>query len=521
MSTRLMGPGPAGARPRSWWGVFVPWVALVLLGGCATGHPPGALLSGHGLHSAPSVFHHSAGPRPLALAPALVQAGSGGGFPEPQADAFQVVQESCGLDEESRHPAGAALYMAQARQLQERLHRAPVTQRSFGPHLVFSWLLREALAGGGRVEYAELLRRTERFRPVVVVRPDGYLEAALTGEPLQRLGPVKLEEGEFKVGSLVVGAFYFSHGGVIYPVDDSLRRSGTIPFAELGLGRDWLSAALDGAQDAMGELALALAQSVLHPIRSVGELKQLPTTVALLIASSPEYFARYGAMSLQDQIREAARLSTHLLMMLGGSAGTVGTMGRVGTLGAQLPVLTVTADGLLMVRTVAVSAGAVTTTLETSVGAVAILHMASSGGGNWPPTGGPGRWVEDTSKMSERSRAYQAQVTKAPNGWAYEVCRDGTCVDFDGYDPEDDCLLEAKGEGYEHWFDSDLEHPEFYQGAESMEKQAKRQSMVAGGRRIRWIVAEPRMVTILQKRFESWGITGIEVVYKPPLRRGP
>ncbi|HYO59769.1 hypothetical protein [Archangium sp.] len=36
---------------------------------------------------------------------------------------------------------------------------------------------------------------------------------------------MKLEEGEFKVGRLVVGAFYFSHGGVLYPVDEALQRS--------------------------------------------------------------------------------------------------------------------------------------------------------------------------------------------------------------------------------------------------------------------------------------------------------
>jgi hypothetical protein len=46
--------------------------------------------------------------------------------------------------------------------------------------------------------------------------------------------------------------------------------------AELGLGRDPLNAALDGAQDAMGEMAVALAQSILHPIRSMEDLAQQP-----------------------------------------------------------------------------------------------------------------------------------------------------------------------------------------------------------------------------------------------------
>jgi hypothetical protein len=275
-------------------------------------------------------------------------AGSAGGFFE-EADAFQVMQEASGIEEASRHPVGAALSSDLARKLWSRVAKTPLTQKSFGPRLTFSWLLREVLASNERVEYAELLRRTERFWRLVVVRPDGYLVAALNGRPLQHMGRVELREGQFKTGRLVVGAFYTSRAGVLYPVDESLRRADTIPWAELGLERDWLNAALDGAEDAMGELALALAQSVLDPIRTLDGLKQLPDTVARLITSSPEYFARYGAMSLQDQIREAARLSTHLLMMYGGAAGTAGTVGRIGTLGVEVPVLALTAKGELVV----------------------------------------------------------------------------------------------------------------------------------------------------------------------------
>jgi hypothetical protein len=428
-----------------------------------------------------------------------------------------MVQEACGLEERARQPVGAALSADGARQLWDELAKTAVTQRSFGPRLVLSWLLRETLTVGELVEYAELLRRTERFWPLVLVRPDGYLVAALSGRPLQRLGQVTLTAGELRVGRLVVGAFYVSRGGVLYPVDESLRRSDRTPWAELGLERDWLNAALDGAQDAVGELALALAQAVTDPIHTVEGLKQLPTTVALLIASSPEYFARYGAMSPRDQIREAARLTTHLLMMYGGAAGTAGTVGRVGALGAELPVLSLTAEGVLAVRTVAVSGGTVTTTLGAGVGAVTVLHMAVSGGTWVPPTGGPGKWVHDTSSMSERARAYQAQVTDAPRGWAYKVCRNGKCVEYDGYDPKTDTLLEAKGEGYDHFFDKNLEPLFEFKGMANWQKQARRQTQLSGGLRVRWHVAEPRLVTILQKLFRSWRVEGIEVVYTQPL----
>ncbi|MGZ3461506.1 MAG: hypothetical protein ACXU86_23700 [Archangium sp.] len=290
----------------SWrrFGTLFPVLLALVLSGCATGHPPGALLGGYGHRSPAPSFLSEASDGPLRRASSSAQevaAGSAGGFPEQTADAFQVVQEASGLGEEARHPAGAALYLEQARQLLGRLAKTPVTQRSFAPRRVLCWLLREVLEGGERVEYADLQWRAERFWLLVLVRPDGYLVAALTGTPLQRMGQLELKEGEWKVGSLRVGDFYFSHGGIFYPVNEALRSAGGPPLAELGLGRDPLNAALDGAQDALGEMAVALARFVHHPIRSVEDLAQLPNTVALLIASSPEYFARYGAMSREDR----------------------------------------------------------------------------------------------------------------------------------------------------------------------------------------------------------------------------
>jgi hypothetical protein len=437
-------------------------------------------------------------------------AGSAGGFGQ-EGDAFQRVQEASGLEEEFRHPVGGALYLEQARQLLSRLAKTPVTQRSFAPRRALAWLLSEVLAGGERMDYAELARRTERFWPLVVVRPDGYLVTALTGEPIQRMGQVTLNAGEWRVGSLVVGDFYFSRGGVIYPVNEALERANNLPWAELGLERDWLNAALDGAEDAMGEMALALGQSVLHPIRGVEDLAQLPHTVALLIASSPEYFAHYGALSLQDQIREAARLSTHLLMLGGGGAGTVGTVGRMGGWGGRLPVLSLTAEGELALSRVVVSGGTVTTTLGMELGALSILHMASSGQE-------PGRWVHKTpSTRSENALDYQEQVTGQP-AWRVYTIGD---VEFDGFTGKE--LLEAKGPGYKSFFEKDGTPKDWYrrsQGFEELMSQAERQSKLAERLKLplTWHVAEAEVANALRKLFEREGWTTITVRHTAPAR---
>jgi hypothetical protein len=455
--------------------------------------------------------------------------GSAGGFPEHTEDPFQVVQRASGLGEEARHPAGAALYVGQARELLEKLARTPVTARSFAPRRVLSWLLREALTGGEHVEYAELKWRTERFWPLVLVRPDGYLVTALTGTPLQRLGPLELKGGEWKVGSLTVGDFYFSRAGVFYPVTEALRRADGPPLAELGLGRDPLNAALDGAQDALAEMAMALAQSLLHPIRSLEDLAQLPTTVAHLIASSPEYFARYGDMSREDQIREAARLSTHLLMLGRGAQATVGGMGG---LGAPLPMLSLTARGELVLGGALVVEGTAATAVAVDLGALSILHMASRGQGHSSGAAsgssaqpakttsaqGPGKWTYKTSTTgSKRAQEYQEQITGRPAWYVYMVGE----VEFDGFNGNQ--LLEAKGRGYKNFIRKDGRLQPWYEagkGFKGLLEQARRQSKLAETLNVPvvWHVAEVEFANFLRKLFKQEGWTNITVRHTGPVQ---
>jgi hypothetical protein len=336
------------------WSVLLALVALTWLAGCATSSTQG----GH------SAFPHGA------TAPDCSQGCGGPGFWQEE-DPFQLVQQAAGLEEDSRHEAGAELETDDARALWEALARTRTTLRNFGPRRSLAFVLRQVLTRDEDVPYGELLERLRPFRSLVVMRPDGYLVSALTGSPLQRMGMgrVGLREGRLMVGAFEVGAFYRDKGGVFYAVDDSLSQPVAM-VGELGLERDWFNAALDGGEDALGEMAQALAQLVTHPIRSLQGLGQLPSAVATLIASSPAYFARYSALPLQEQIREAARLSTHLIMLYGGAAGTAA---RVGTAGVQLPVLSLTAEGALAIEQVALPVGAMTAAVGTGAGGVYVL----------------------------------------------------------------------------------------------------------------------------------------------------
>ncbi|HZI04401.1 MAG TPA: hypothetical protein VEZ71_10280, partial [Archangium sp.] len=238
-----------------------------------------------------------------------------------------------------------------------------------------AWLLRHAVSQGRQVPSSELLPLCERFLALVVMRPDGYLASASSGQPLQRMGQVVWSGGTLISGNFLVGRLYFSHGGVFYPVDDELRLSSHIPLGEQGLDKDLLNTALDGAQDAMEETVRALAASLLDIPGTLEGLHQLPTIAATLIESTPDYFARYGDRPLREQVREAARLSTHLLMLSGGAA----KMGaRVAGTGAHLPVLTLSAEGTLAVELLRVPAGAMAGVLGTGAGALVLLSAPPS-----------------------------------------------------------------------------------------------------------------------------------------------
>jgi hypothetical protein len=305
----------------------------------------------------------------------LYDAGGGGfGFSE-KPDDFQRLLEMAGLEEEHWHKAGEALESGDARALWEALGRTKTTLRNFAPRRSLFFLLGQVLARGEAVSYAQVLERIYALRFLVVMRPDGYLAGALTGKPLQRMGRVEVREGRLMAGQFEVGVFYWDKGGVFYSVDSTLSRHGT-PMGELGLERDWANAALDGAGDAVGEVAVALGQLITSPAKSVNGLAQLPSAVAALIASSPAYFERYSALPLQEQIREAARLSTHVLMLYGSTAGTAA---RLSAAGVRLPVLSLTAEGALAVEQVAVPVGATAAALGTGAGAVYVLMEGSAG----------------------------------------------------------------------------------------------------------------------------------------------
>jgi hypothetical protein len=440
-------------------------------------------------------------------------------------DDFQLLQQSARLPEGAFHEAGRELETDDARELWEALARSPTTLHNFGPKRSLVLLLRQVLTADEDVPYPALLERTRPFRGLVVMRPDGYLARALTGEPLQRFGQMELRDGTLLVGGrFEVGAFYRNHMGVFYPVDDLLQQASIIPLGELGLEHDWFNLALDGAEDALVEMVLGLAHFFTEPVRSLEGLAQLPSAVAGLIASSPEYFARYSTRPLREQIREAARLSTHLITFYGSAAGSAT---RVGSTGGRVPVLSVSADGVLAVERMSVPAGSSAAALGTGAGAVYVLMGGptpgddSAGGARPAPAGEPGQWGPADEYMSNDAARYQQQVTGHAAGEAYwvgGVGRNSGGVAFDGF--KDGVLLECKGLNYANKF-RNLDPKAWFKntGAQKLVEQARRQFIAAKGVPIRWHVAEAEAAGAIQKLLANAGFEKIQVVHTPMLKK--
>ncbi|QRK07789.1 hypothetical protein JQX13_48760 [Archangium violaceum] len=299
-----------------------------------------------------------------------------------QADAFEYLLLLAGLDNvNDEPPRGAPLTPQEAARVLTVLMNKPVTLGSFPPRMAVCHLLREVLEGG-EVSREELLRRVERFKTVAVLRPDGYLAWTLNGRTQQKVGPVEWKEEAFRAGSFELGRFYTVNGWVFRLADAQLRpvMEGP-PLAEVYDDADYISRTLDGAQEAYVDLYHAMGQLLSHPSDSIASLRHLPAGVAALLASSPKYLERFRYMTRGEQVKALSKLTTNLIFTVGTAGGTTSTLTRaVGGLEATVPVLSLSAEGLLVVERVVVPVGKAATVLSGGPGAAIILHQMGGGG---------------------------------------------------------------------------------------------------------------------------------------------
>ncbi|MFY0579249.1 Tox-REase-5 domain-containing protein [Cystobacter fuscus] len=510
------------------------WVALLLglvvvATGCATASGGAFLDHGPGAVSGPMPrLNRGRGERVPVMAVAMVSPADmagrevlGGAV---QVDAFEYLLALAGLDDVHDMPSSRVFLSRQeAARVLTVLMRKPMTAGSFPPRMAACHLLREVLEGGA-ASREELVRRVERFRSVAVLRPDGYLAWALSGRTQQKVGPVVWKDNAFRAGLFELGRFYSVNGWVFRRADARLRPIMDGPgLAEVYDDADPISRVMDGAEESFVELYHAMGQLLSHPLDSLAALRHLPSGVVALLASSPEYLARFQAMTRGEQVKALSKLTTNLLVTFGAAGGTTSTLTRAFS-GAEalVPVLSLSAEGALAVERVAVPVGKVATVLSGGPGAAIILQRTQANGQSPSPAPGPGQWGPAKESMSARARAYQEQITGHSADDAYWVGGMSTKaggVRFDGF--KDGVLLEAKGPGYANKFFDTLEPKTWFKntGAQALVEQARRQLRAVRGKGIpiRWHIAEEKTAEAIQLLFKNEGVAGIEVIYTSPL----
>ncbi|RKH58337.1 hypothetical protein [Corallococcus llansteffanensis] len=306
-----------------------------------------------------------------------------------QPDAFERLLLLAGLEPWDELPLrDAPLTPRQAARLLAILLNKPLTMGHFPPRMGASLVLREVLEGGA-VSRDALLHRVERFhrKRVAVLRPDGYLAWVDTGLTQQHVAPVEWRDGALRAGNFELGRFYVVEGDVFLPADERLQATGWRPLAEIYNDADIINRSLDGAGEAFFELVMAIGKLFTSPTDSFWALRQLPAGVASLVASSPEYLERFQNMTRGEQIKAVAKLTTILSMGGGVTKGATRTLTvTMGGAEATVPVLSLSAEGALVIERIALPLGQVATAMGTGAGRLYVLSAAADGGQR--PNGG-------------------------------------------------------------------------------------------------------------------------------------
>jgi hypothetical protein len=295
-------------------------------------------------------------------------------------DAFGRLLVGAGVDDPKHWPPrNRPLDREGATRLLEHLLNKPLLLRNYPQRMGICFLLREVLESG-EVSRDDLNRRVDRFRMVAVLRPDGYLAWVFSGRPQQRAGPgqVEFKDGVFQANGFVLGQFYSGLSWAYRPVDAQMRPlKGSSILGEVYDDTDVFGRVMDGVEEAFFALAMAIGRFLSRPLDTIASLKDLPASVAALIASSPEYHERFMLMTTGEQIQAASKLTTTLITMFAGGGAMSASVTR-GLGGMEVAGLSLSAQGTLALGRVVVPAGQNVGVLGSGAGATIVLSSLAA-----------------------------------------------------------------------------------------------------------------------------------------------
>jgi hypothetical protein len=128
-------------------------------------------------------------------------------------DDFDMLLMKAGVDVEE-FPTGEALTAQQANDLLGwlRLKISDGNMAAYGPRIMASFLLEEALKTGKSIPRRSLTAGLRLHTQLVVLTPEGHLVRAYSGALLQCAGPLQIQGGVPRAGGFQVDAFYVQDG---------------------------------------------------------------------------------------------------------------------------------------------------------------------------------------------------------------------------------------------------------------------------------------------------------------------
>jgi hypothetical protein len=138
------------------------------------------------------------------------------------ADDLGLLVREAGLAADALPSGDVSVERARQVRMLLRFALADGNMRSYGPRVTLDALLAEVLEKGAPVPRKALNEHLRRFGGLAVLRPDGYLALALTGEPMQCIGPVRMQGSGLQAGDFKLGSFYAADGS-------SFREDASLP----------------------------------------------------------------------------------------------------------------------------------------------------------------------------------------------------------------------------------------------------------------------------------------------------
>ncbi len=134
-------------------------------------------------------------------------------------DEFGALLLGAGLPVEAI-PQGRSVSPVQAERLRRYFALLPYLPQHYAPRIVADELLRYVEQHRQEVSRWDLSRMVQEYRNLFLLRQDGFLAAALTGEPARWVGPVEVRDHGAGVAEFEIGVFYTRADG------ESWRRAG-------------------------------------------------------------------------------------------------------------------------------------------------------------------------------------------------------------------------------------------------------------------------------------------------------